>query len=77
MDYYFTHFTHEKIEVYRGKEFFPRLYNVQVIMEFELEASPRLSARPLSTVQTHLTHFQIVFIRTSTNHQMNAKVYYS
>ena len=46
-------------------------------MEFELEASPRLSARPLITEHAHLTHFQIAFIKTSTNHQMNAKVYYS
>lgn len=76
-DNYFTHFTHEKIEAYRGKEFFPSLYNVQVNIESELEASPRLSARPLTTVHTHLTHFQIAFIKTSTNHQMNAKVYYS
>lgn len=36
-------YTGEKNETYRGKESCPRLYNSQVILEFELEANLGLS----------------------------------
>lgn len=70
----FHSFKLEKIETYGGIESCPRLYNLQLIVEFELEARPRLSVRPLTTVQTHLIRSDLK--RTSTNHQMNAKVYW-
>lgn len=75
-DDYFTPFTPEKIETDGGKESCPRLHNLQVIMKFDAEGRSRLSARSLTTVQILLTHFQTDCIRTSTNHQMNAKVYW-
>lgn len=53
----FHSFKHEKIETYGGIESCPSLYNLQVIVEFELEACTMLSVRPLTTVQTHLIHF--------------------
>lgn len=74
----FHSFKHEKIETYGGKESCPRLYNLQVIVEseLELEASTMLSARHLATVQTLLIHFQTDLIRTLTNHPKNTKVYW-
>lgn len=52
----FHSFKLEKIETYGGIESCPRLYNLQLTVEFELEARPRLSVRPLTTLQTHLIH---------------------
>ena len=42
---------------------------------FDLEASSGLCTRPLTTMQTHLTHFQIDLLRTPNNHQMSTKVF--
>lgn len=63
------------MEMYEGAESCPRLYNLQVIMEFELEVSSGLSARPLTIEQPSIRHFQADFIRTPSDHPMNAKVY--
>lgn len=75
-DYYFTHLNLRKLRLNGGIESCPRSYNVQVIVEFELEAHARLTAGPLTTVQTHLIHFQTDLIRASTNDQMDGNVYW-